>query len=410
MLITREKIQDRFSQNLEWATEIDLASAWASPNRGLCALRRQFPRPEVRAIVGLSDNITDPDALRELADMGELRVFPEAGERRLFHPKVYIFRGSGRSVAWIGSANFTCPGFGGTEKVLGHEEVLFETSDTKAVERWFNQLRKRCTRLDKVAITFYADHRTKHRPAQRSKTWDPASLDESPPVWLLNEVDDWRSYVEALKRCDQWWNRWSRKHHPKNPWSVLGKPNSWRETIQGLQEIVHKDWRDELSGDERSHLRGLGGAQWALLGDLRRVPEERLFGSNRKKIQEILYGVAFNNAASLDEAIRAYKSLTDKKDGKALVGPATATRLLALAKPDRFVSLNGGSRKWLARCFGPNTPTALKTPKNYRSLLEKIYDQTWFREPDPRDELEHEICSMRAALLDCFVYEDMGNK
>ncbi len=139
MLITYENMLECFSQNLEWATEIDLATAWATPNQGLCALRRQSPRPKVRAIVGLSGNITDPKVLRELANIGELRAGPATGERRLFHPKVYIFRGSGRSVGWIGSANFTCPGFGGDERVLGHEEALFETSDTKAVECWFNQ-------------------------------------------------------------------------------------------------------------------------------------------------------------------------------------------------------------------------------------------------------------------------------
>ena len=166
MLITRKNILERFSQNLEWAIEIDLATAWATPNRGLCALRRQNPPPKVRAIVGLSDNITDPEALRKLAGMGELRSGPK---ERLFHPKVYIFRGAGRSVAWIGSANFTCPGFG------GHEEALFETSDTKAVECWFNQLfeSETCPRLDKVAIKSYADHRKENPPPQPSASWKP---------------------------------------------------------------------------------------------------------------------------------------------------------------------------------------------------------------------------------------------
>ena len=405
MLITRENILDRFFQNLEWATEIDLATAWVTPNRGLCALRRQNPRLEVRAIVGLSGNITDPEALRELADMGELRAGPAAGERQLFHPKVYIFRGAGRSVAWIGSANFTFPGFGGDEKVLGHEEALFETSDTKAVECWFNQLFARCTELDEIAINFYAAHRRKHRPAQRSKTWDSASLDESPPVWLLDEVDDWRSYVAALKRCDQWWERWSRKHHPKSPWSVLGERNSWRETIRELGGVIQGNWQ-ELDDGDQSRLLGLRKDHWALLGRIGLgLSKQIVFHNYREKIQKtVLRTAAANDADFPDVAIEAYKTLLDLDD----VGPATATRLLTLARPDRFVSLNGGSREGLAKCFGFQHPTALRKPENYRSLLEQIYDQTWFREPAPRDALEQEISSMRAALLDCFVYEDTG--
>ncbi|MDE2926188.1 MAG: phospholipase D family protein [Acidobacteriota bacterium] len=173
-LITRKDIRIRFSQNLEWASEIDLATAWATPNEGLCSLRRQNPRLKVRAIVGLSGNITDPDALRELADMGELLAGPasgdkRSGDKRLFHPKVYIFRGASRSRAWIGSANFTCRGFG------GNEEVLFETSDTEDVECWFDRLWKqcKCTPLDESAIKSYEDHRKENPPRQPSSSWKP---------------------------------------------------------------------------------------------------------------------------------------------------------------------------------------------------------------------------------------------
>ena len=290
--------------------------------------------------------------------------------------------------------------------MLGHEEALFETSDTKAVECWFNQLCAWCTRLDEVAINFYEDHRRKNLPPQRPKTWDPASLDESPPVWLLSEVDDWRSYVAALKRCDQWWERWSRKHHPKNPWSVLGKTNSWRRTILGLHDIVHRDW-DKLNDDDQSRLLGLRKDHWALLGRMRGSAKPIVFDRYGQKIQNVIQrlGVA-NDADFPDAAIEAYASLVDPNVKGIREG--IASRLLTLAKPDRFVSVNRKSSKGLAKCFGPDKPTAFGVAKNYRILLGKIYDQSWFREPAPRGELEHEICSMRAALLDCFVYEDKG--
>ncbi len=405
MLITHKNILDRFSQNLEWATEIDLATAWATPNRGLCALRRKTPPPVVRAIVGLWGNITHPNALRELADMGELRAGPASNERRRFHPKIYIFRGAGRSLAWIGSANFTCPGFGGDEKVLGHEEALFETSDTKAAECWFNQLRARCTVLDEVAINFYADHWRKHRPPQQAKTWDPASLDESPPVWLLNEVDDWRSYVAALKQCDQWWERWSRKHHPNNPWSVLGERNSWRETIRKLGSVVRGDWHDLGDGDQ-SRLLGLGKDNWALLGRMRGSAKPTVFGRYGEKIQTVIRRLCLANDADFpDAAIEAYASLVDL-DG---IRKGIASRLLTLAKPDRFVSLNDGSRNGLATFFDL-APSTLGTTQKYGCLLEKINDLAWFRDPPPKDARNKEIWGMRAALLDCFVYKDAEKK
>ena len=132
MLITNENILHRFSEHLSWATEIDLATAWATSNGGLRALQRRVPSLEVRAVVGLWGNLTEPFALKILANMGQLRA---ADASRRFHPKVFVFRAAGRSVAWVGSANFTSGGFG------MNEEALFETSDTASVQNWLRRYR-----------------------------------------------------------------------------------------------------------------------------------------------------------------------------------------------------------------------------------------------------------------------------
>jgi len=39
-------------------------------------------------------------------------------------------------------------------------------------------------------------------------------------------------------------------------------------------------------------------------------------------------------------------------------------------------------------------------------LLDRIYEQAWFKAPEPEDQYERTIWSMRAALLDAFVYEN----
>jgi len=172
-----------------------------------------------------------------------------------------------------------------------------------------------------------------------------------------------------------------------------------------LGGVIQGNWR-ELDDGDQSRLLGLRKDHWALLGRIGLgLSKQIVFHGYREKIQKtVLRTVAANDADFPDVAIEAYKTLLDLDD----VGPATATRLLTLARPDRFVSLNGGSREGLAKCFDFQHPTALEKPDNYRSLLERIYDQAWFREPAPQDALEQEISSMRAALLDCFVYEAMG--
>ena len=390
MLINQENIQHRFNENLEWATEIDLAVAWATPNAGLRSLQsRARSRPfEIRAVVGLWNKITKPDALTDLADIGELRTVDES---RNFHPKVYVFRGPGRSVAWIGSANFTENGFG------MNEEVLFETSDTEAVERWFHQLWEQCGPLDKYAISIYAESyaesRENHRPRPRSR---PAEVDspKPSPMQLLEGVDDWESYVTALKQCNQWWKG-------QYEWSVLEKQYSWSETIQDLHSLVNRpNWRT-FTDDDKKRLLGIREDSWALLGHMRPEALKTVFDHNCEEMQNAVRII--DDAADDDfprVAIEAYEALTGLKR----VGSGIATRLLTLARPARFVSLNGKSKAGLEKSFGLARSTRWK-PRDYGYLLEKIYNQTWFREPAPKDAHEETICWMRAALLDCFVYD-----
>ena len=387
MLINHENIQRCFKKNLAWATGIDVASAWATSNAGLRALQIDRAAPlRIRAVVGLSGHSTDPATLGTLADIGELRTIDKS---RLFHPKVYVFYGKGKSVAWVGSANFTSGGFG------KNEELLFETSDTKAVEEWFNQLWERCGPLDENILVQYAkkhaEWRQLNQPIPLAPTLGKGGRE---PLQLLKNVSDWRSYVDALERCNNWW----RAGHS---WSVLGETYSWSETIQVLHDIVkRKDW-GAVSDYDRKRLLGLtgGSGEWALLGRMRAPAVGTVFGRDCEKIKRVVLGVTeFADGDFPHKAVKAYEELC-KFEG---VGPGIATRLLTLARPDRFVSLNNASRTGLADSFGLASST-LHHPKNYGLLLEVIYSQDWYRDPAP--ESESTISWMRAALLDCFVYK-----
>jgi hypothetical protein len=91
-------------------------------------------------------------------------------------------------------------------------------------------------------------------------------------------------------------------------------------------------------------------------------------------------------------------------------GPAIATRLIALVRPDRGISLNKGSIRglsmWLTGRSEPSLPVDEKGYLQlYLRLLYWLYSQRWYQASEPRDPRERIIWSMRAALIDCFVYE-----
>ena len=191
--------------------------------------------------------------------------------------------------------------------------------------------------------------------------------------------------------------------HAIRRWSVLGELYSWSQTIQELHDVVaNRDWRS-LNDHDRRRLLGLTPAEvwWALLGRMRPSAMKSVFGSHLASIQEIVQRVAVEpESAFPDVAVRAYAQLTGF-DG---IGPGIATRLLTLARPDRFVSLNGASRAGLAASFAV-APSTLSQPRKYGRLLEQVYGKAWYSDPDPVDAREETIRWMRAALIDCFVYE-----
>ena len=383
MLLTEDDLLPRFREHLSWATDIDLATAWATSHEGLRALQRQRPSPNVRAVVGLWGNLTEPVTLRTLDGIGQLRGL-DAGRR--FHPKVFIFRGGGKSVAWIGSANFTSGGF------ELNDEAVFETSDTGSVQDWFDDLWARTDPLDDDAIKAYAESRKIHPPPPAPRPRTTPGLD---PLLLLEGVGDWSSYVEALEQCDGWWS-----HH--HSWSVLGERDSWRETAEVLHDVVARpDWQ-ALGPYDRHRLLGRApGEYWALFGRMRPAALKTVFGADLRAIHDIVRRAATAADDAFPKlAFDSYRALRGI-DG---VGPGIATRLLTLARPDRFVSVNGASKDGLSASFGLPSST-LGNPAGYERLLTAIYDEDWFRNPTPRNARERAISRLRCALLDSFVYD-----
>ena len=122
----------RFDELAEQADSVWLASAWITRSK---ALDRLLTRGRgVRTMAGIHGNATDPDAIQSLIDSGCGVRIVEGGA--LFHPKLYLFRRlRGRTLGWIGSANFTGAG------LAGNREVILEFDDEGAIsemESWFD--------------------------------------------------------------------------------------------------------------------------------------------------------------------------------------------------------------------------------------------------------------------------------
>ena len=156
---------------------------------------------------------------------------------------------------------------------------------------------------------------------------------------------------------------------------------------------------------------------WALLGNVGfqaryvlnndRMPE---VGQDRQQIRDLIAPVviAVDNIAGVGhEAVQGIKAVRHIEDERPGVGPAAATRWLALARPDRFVSVNRASATRLGEASGlPQNPNDLADV--YADLLGWLHGQEWFNEfngVQPDDPEQREIWNRRAALVDVFVYD-----
>ena len=404
MLLTTKDLLTKFGENIGFSDRIDIASAWLthSPALELLNAAHKERGVKIRAIIGTYGNATDPDSLEYLSKICKLCV---VGNREsMFHPKIYVFRSGQKSCAWVGSANFTLAGFKRNLEVV--QEV---SNNVQTIVDWFDcQWKDNGGESDISAIEDYRERR-KHQGV----SYDVAKLIGQPEIGkdkrldLLKNANSWHEYVEAIKRCEDSWKSEGR------PWSVLDKKCSYVHTISQGQRVARMSSWIDLNNEEKTILLGLQdgpNGMWKLLGSLSAAgtvrgvfnnsktgENQRTLKSIRESLNLVLYASEGDFPAVAEEALGQIRR-------KGRFSHGTGTRLLSLARPDRLVSVNNGSRVGLAETFGLK-PTTLGEPKNYRLLLERLYDKPWYSGLNRRSKRDQQLWSLRAALIDSFVYD-----
>lgn len=406
MFLTTHALPKEFEKKLVSAKRVDIASAWATFGPALdslCAARKER-RVKIRAMIGTFGNATDPDALVKLREIGKLCVI--AGGKALFHPKVYIFWNDEKSSVWIGSANCTRAGFG------RNEEAVYETGNYQEAAAWFEKRWKElggpspASAIDKYRI------RRRRQGVSRAAAQLAGQPEQGQRsrAELLEGAGSWAEYVTALERCDELWA------DEGAYWTVLGEECSYVHTIEEGKRLAHRRSWLGLTDQERTILLGLRDGVdgvWGLLGSLIAAGDVKgVFNRSREAVNRRILNRVRNAVETVidapDESFPgiAVKAL-ERIHREGGFNHGTATRLLALARPDRLISVNKGSRAGLAAAFDfkARKGTTLGRPKNYGLLLEKLYEKPWYCDQPGRSKQSRRLWSMRAALVDSFVYD-----
>ena len=401
----------RFRDLLKTHTQVDIATAWTTGGDHLQALAdaasRERDGVKVRALVGIAGNATRPYALEKLREItvGDLRIVPEGD--RLFHPKLYLFgrkrNGIVTHMAWIGSANFTKAGFGGYSKA--NEEIMLELGPGEHVDAlalWFHDRWNQCPTEPPISevIRKYTDDWKRNPPNRSVQISVMGSVSHRRDLLDKEHCPQTiEGYRQALEECEDFWKG-------KEGWEVFNtQGRSYMRVIARRQALLLGNTRwSELDSDSLNQFKGsVHGTEtdwWGLMGRLGRN-HLREMHQHETQIRASLESVVNAHETEFpDVAVAAMQEVTAIRH----VGHGTATLLLALARPDRLLSLNGASAKGLGTLSALSHST-LHRPGNYRALLQWLYDQPWYADGPPKDASLAQVWRFRAALVDAFVYE-----
>lgn len=389
-----EKLRERLEELTNRSDSIDIAVAWATAWSGLKEILKaaEQSKARVRLLVGVGGYLTEPGHLTLMAKHAELRIHGQP-TGQLFHPKLYIFGNSVSYTCWVGSANCTHRGF--------HEnvETVAEFSDVDGLARqefeslWHSENSNDFTAFDLSSYALKRKDLLSKLPKSIADELQLPSLSEDQEKDSDILKAEWNVYADELMRI-----------HPD-----IGKGldlNDWLYVLDQRNPFLQRKWADDLSSDDLSIMYGKDA--FGAFGRLIPITQAQFQGATGRRarlaigsvLQEVVGWKLFQEPL-VQRALENLLSI----DG---CGPALATRLLVLARPDWFVVVNKKSFQGLAERFGVPGLQNLK-PKLYAELLGKIHGEPWCRSQRPDDEQGRRLWNYRTALIDPLVYSETND-
>jgi HKD family nuclease len=398
--LTGERAESELLALTEDCDSMEWAVAWATPNRLVDAAFEHRAKLK-RLVVGTHMYQTHPDVLTRFRSEPQLKVMPPSGD--LFHPKAYLFRTGTRVHAVVGSHNLTQSAMRRNVEA----SMLFEGEEgelsLQALSQFIGKAWADAAVLDDDFLYRYRQQYQATAGARRAlnvftKTPLPADPTSGKAPFTLT----WAAFVEDISR-----NRG--KFTLQHRLTIL-------ETVD---ELFSKHSRfNHMAQSDRQLVAGTAGSVQALQGGT----DFRLFGAMPNGGFSSLVNRApegFSEALDLipaagpvgehhyDAYIRRFeKSFIDQATERKGALPS-ASRLLAMKRPDVFVCVSNANKAGLCANFGVRK-TNLAMDNYWQSIVAPLMQTEWWQTPAPAGGVELSIWKGRAALLDLLYWVPGG--
>lgn len=402
ILTTAAEINHELMRLIEECSSCQIAVAWASVGFGFFDQLMSDGGKIRRMVVGTHFYQTHPSFIEAFLPHENVR-FVKATDG-VFHPKSYFFEFADST--WeciVGSSNLTCGGLKSNDEMA----VLITSADQGAdsslseLSATFDAYWEKASRFTPSELEAYRQAWKRKQPILKrlsGKFGDPKhDSDDSgkPPLDVPILSMTWEQYFNEVES--------EKDHH-----TLEGR----LKVIQGTGRLFadHEHFRDiELIG--RRKIAGLiddedDGVNYLWFGSMKGAGKFwKAINENDEHLSSALDLIPATGTitretylAYIDEYRRAFP------EGRH--GIATATRLLAMKRPDLFVCLDARNETGLCKAFGIRRNVGYE--EYWDSVIERILESTWWNAPTPESGNERAVWLARAAFLDSIYYDGKG--
>ena len=374
---------DEYHWAIAWATETEL-----SPS--IFANRDRFRS----VVIGVDFSQTDPGIVEALVGVENGYVATKF-TNGTYHPKVYAFKSGKRIAAIVGSANFTGGGLG--RNLEGAVQMTGEEGDSPLDD--ILAFVARCRKYGQPVTSAYASaYRVSWEQARRLPRPERNPVAKPTLRGSAGFIDmDWDRYVQRV--------RTSRHHDVDKSLELLQIVRRW---FAGTSSFA------ELSTPQRKAVAGILGKRgkdgpdldrdWGWFGSMRGAGDfANRISKNDEALARAVDGIPRSGEVTRGQYDRFCAAFTDAfAQSKRIGGVATASRLLAMKRPDTFLCICNPNREGAARAMAFSRRD-LKLNDYWEQVIEPIRHSKWFNSSKP-DGQDGELWEARTAMLDAIFY------
>jgi HKD family nuclease len=395
LISNSEKIGKKLSQCIEKYQEYYILTAWASGNNDTFKALLENKSNIKKMVVGTQFYQTNPNFIKSFINSEKVKFMLDNKQQGIYHPKVYLFENNKND--WeclVGSANFTKSALS-----VNNEIMINFNQDDENSKQMLADLKKQINIYWERSEVMNGDYFDKYKILFKKcksilNKIDNKFTDEESKKSIIDSkmlALNWENYFNSIQDDE---NQEYKYHTFDGRLEILETANEYFKEY-GFFEKMDKDKRKQIAGTVGEN------DNWAWFG---RMSANGAFHNriieNNKHISNALDCIPLNGEVS-------YQNYTDYIDNFRKTGAVnaigTATRLLAMKRPDVFICLDGKNQKDLCEDFGINK---LKSYEEYwNEIIVRIQYSDWWKSEKPKNKTELKAWNGRAAMLDAIYYE-----